>query len=92
MLSHTSTEWAPWYVLPADHKWFSRLCAAAVIAQTLIDDRSAVPSPGPGPPAGTEAGRKGTRGRGTTRDAPCPGRVLTRPRRDLAATLTRRHP
>ena len=32
MLSHTSTEWAPWYVLPADHKWFTRVCAAAVIA------------------------------------------------------------
>lgn len=28
MLSATSTEWAPWYVIPADHKWFARLCAA----------------------------------------------------------------
>ena len=37
MLSHTSTECATWYVLPADHKWFTRLCAAAVIAHTLID-------------------------------------------------------
>jgi PPK2 family polyphosphate:nucleotide phosphotransferase len=37
MLSHTSTEWAPWHVLPADHKWFTRICAAAVIAQALID-------------------------------------------------------
>jgi PPK2 family polyphosphate:nucleotide phosphotransferase len=36
MLSHTSTEWAPWHVLPADHKWFTRICAAAVIADTLI--------------------------------------------------------
>ena len=24
MLSHTSTEWAPWYVIPADRKWFAR--------------------------------------------------------------------
>ena len=24
MLSNTSTEWAPWYVIPADHKWFAR--------------------------------------------------------------------
>src|SRR5256885_9528986 len=31
MLSHTSTDPAPWYVLPADHKWFTRVCAAAVI-------------------------------------------------------------
>lgn len=25
MLSNTSTEWAPWYVIPADHKWYARL-------------------------------------------------------------------
>ncbi len=37
MLSATSTEWAPWYVIPADHKWFARLCAAAIIANTLIE-------------------------------------------------------
>jgi PPK2 family polyphosphate:nucleotide phosphotransferase len=47
MLSHTSTEWAPWYVLPADHKWFTRLCAAAVIAQTLIDIDPHYPAPDP---------------------------------------------
>ena len=37
MLSHTSTEWAPWYVIPADRKWFLRLATAAVIAEALID-------------------------------------------------------
>jgi PPK2 family polyphosphate:nucleotide phosphotransferase len=37
MLTRTSTDWAPWYVLPADHKWVTRICAAAVIAQTLIE-------------------------------------------------------
>ena len=47
MLSHTSTEWAPWYVLPADHKWFTRLCAAAVIAHTLIDIDPKYPAPDP---------------------------------------------
>jgi PPK2 family polyphosphate:nucleotide phosphotransferase len=31
MLNHTSTQWAPWYVIPADHKWFTRLAVAAVI-------------------------------------------------------------
>ena len=36
MLSATSTAHAPWYVIPADHKWFARLCAAAVLAHTLI--------------------------------------------------------
>jgi PPK2 family polyphosphate:nucleotide phosphotransferase len=35
MLSHTSTPWAPWYVVPADHKWFSRLATAAVLGRAL---------------------------------------------------------
>jgi PPK2 family polyphosphate:nucleotide phosphotransferase len=35
MLSHTSTEWAPWYVVPADHKWFTRLATAAVLVTAL---------------------------------------------------------
>jgi len=37
MLSHTSTKWAPWYVIPADHKWFARICASAILAHTLIE-------------------------------------------------------
>jgi len=36
VLSNTSTEWAPWYVIPADHKWFARIAAAAVIVAALI--------------------------------------------------------
>jgi polyphosphate kinase 2 (PPK2 family) len=45
MLTHTSTDWAPWYVLPADRKWLTRICAASVIAQTLteIDPHYPVP-------------------------------------------------
>jgi PPK2 family polyphosphate:nucleotide phosphotransferase len=34
-LNHTSTEWAPWYVIPADNKWFSRVAAAGLIVDTL---------------------------------------------------------
>jgi PPK2 family polyphosphate:nucleotide phosphotransferase len=45
MLSHTSTPWAPWYVIPADHKWFARVCAAAVIADTLTGIGSRYPEP-----------------------------------------------
>jgi PPK2 family polyphosphate:nucleotide phosphotransferase len=37
MLSHTSTEWAPWYVIPADRKWFARIAAGAAIAQALME-------------------------------------------------------
>jgi len=36
MLSATSTAHAPWYVVPADRKWFARVCAGAVLASTLI--------------------------------------------------------
>jgi PPK2 family polyphosphate:nucleotide phosphotransferase len=37
MLSNTSTEWAPWHVIPADHKWYARLAAGAVIGQALME-------------------------------------------------------
>jgi PPK2 family polyphosphate:nucleotide phosphotransferase len=47
MLSQTSTKWAPWYVVPADHKWFSRLATAAVLVTALsaIDPRYPAPDP-----------------------------------------------
>jgi PPK2 family polyphosphate:nucleotide phosphotransferase len=34
-IRNTSTEWAPWYVIPADRKWFTRLVVANIIVQTL---------------------------------------------------------
>ncbi|MEU1621359.1 polyphosphate kinase 2 family protein [Streptomyces sp. NPDC005722] len=37
MLSATSTKHAPWYVVPADRKWFARICAAAVLVHTLME-------------------------------------------------------
>jgi PPK2 family polyphosphate:nucleotide phosphotransferase len=36
MLSATSTEHAPWYVIPADRKWFMRVAAAGVIVDKLM--------------------------------------------------------
>ncbi len=36
VLSNTSTEYAPWYVIPADRKWFMRVAAAAVILDELV--------------------------------------------------------
>ena len=35
MLSATSTEAAPWYVIPADKKWFARACVADIITARL---------------------------------------------------------
>jgi PPK2 family polyphosphate:nucleotide phosphotransferase len=31
----TSTPWAPWYVVPSDHKWFRNLVVARIVAATL---------------------------------------------------------
>ena len=36
MLTHTSTSDAPWYVIPADHKWYARTCVSAILAHTLV--------------------------------------------------------
>ena len=35
VLNETSTENAPWYVIPADKKWYTRLAVSQVIAETL---------------------------------------------------------
>jgi len=35
LLTHTSTEFAPWYVVPADHKWFTRTAVADVVVARL---------------------------------------------------------
>lgn len=35
MITHTASKEAPWYVVPADHKWFTRLAVASVIVETL---------------------------------------------------------
>lgn len=35
MIRHTATPDAPWYVVPADHKWFTHIVVSSVIIQTL---------------------------------------------------------
>ncbi len=35
MIANTATEHAPWYVVPADNKWFTRLVVSAVLVETL---------------------------------------------------------
>jgi PPK2 family polyphosphate:nucleotide phosphotransferase len=44
MFNHTSTAWAPWYVVPADNKWFTRLAVGAVIYSTLRGLKLAYPT------------------------------------------------
>ncbi len=43
MLNATSTAHAPWYIIPADHKWFTRLAVTSVISSTLDSLRLAYP-------------------------------------------------
>jgi PPK2 family polyphosphate:nucleotide phosphotransferase len=35
MIAHTSTPSAPWYVVPADHKWYTRVVVAEAVADAL---------------------------------------------------------
>ena len=35
VLSKTSTEWAPWYVIPADRKWYRNLIISRILVETL---------------------------------------------------------
>jgi len=35
MIRHTASEHAPWYVVPADNKWFTRLVVAQAVVDTL---------------------------------------------------------
>jgi PPK2 family polyphosphate:nucleotide phosphotransferase len=34
-IRHTATPWAPWYVVPADNKWFTRLVVAAAVVDAI---------------------------------------------------------
>lgn len=35
LFNHTSSKWAPWYIIPADHKWFTRVAIADIIISRL---------------------------------------------------------
>jgi PPK2 family polyphosphate:nucleotide phosphotransferase len=42
-LTKTSTAWAPWYVIPANHKWFRDLAVSSILAEALADLKPAYP-------------------------------------------------
>jgi PPK2 family polyphosphate:nucleotide phosphotransferase len=44
MINHTSTKHAGWYIIPADHKWFTHLCVSDVIVETLRSLKLKYPS------------------------------------------------
>jgi PPK2 family polyphosphate:nucleotide phosphotransferase len=45
MLERTSTDWAPWYLIPADRKWFRNLAVAHILGETLEDLHPEYPTP-----------------------------------------------
>lgn len=36
MIKNTSTMWAPWYIVPADHKWSMRLIVSQIITESIL--------------------------------------------------------
>ena len=49
-LSKTSTHGAPWYVIPANQKWFRDLAVASILADTMADLKPAYPPAADLPP------------------------------------------
>jgi polyphosphate kinase 2 (PPK2 family) len=49
-LQHTSTAWAPWYVIPADHKWVTRALVGGIVTSAIrglrLRGRRSAPSSG----------------------------------------------
>jgi PPK2 family polyphosphate:nucleotide phosphotransferase len=44
-LSRCNTRWAPWYVVPANHKWYRNYAVARVVVETLRDLHMQYPEP-----------------------------------------------
>ena len=57
-IRNTATEYAPWYVVPADNKWFTRVVVAAAVIEALDSLRLAYPKVSEQKRAELEAARK----------------------------------
>jgi PPK2 family polyphosphate:nucleotide phosphotransferase len=57
-IRNTATEEAPWYVVPADHKWFTRLVVAAAVVEAVERLDLAFPRVGPEARRELEAARR----------------------------------
>ena len=45
MLGETSTDWAPWYVIPANRKWYRNLAVSRIIIDALEGLKMTFPEP-----------------------------------------------
>jgi PPK2 family polyphosphate:nucleotide phosphotransferase len=43
-IRHTATPFAPWYIVPADHKWFTRLVVASAVIEAIESVRPTFPA------------------------------------------------
>ncbi len=62
MIRNTATKHAPWYVVPADNKWFTRLVVATAVIETLASLGLEYPKVAPEVVKDLEAARKSLRG------------------------------
>jgi PPK2 family polyphosphate:nucleotide phosphotransferase len=58
MIRNTATEEAPWYVVPADNKWFTRLVVSCVLVDTLESLNLSYPKVDPAKQKELEAAKK----------------------------------
>ena len=57
-INKTATEQAPWYVVPADHKWYARLIVSRIVLDVLTDMDPHWPKPDKAEQAGFDALKK----------------------------------
>jgi polyphosphate kinase 2 (PPK2 family) len=65
MIANTATEHAPWYVVPADNKWFTRVVVSAAVVDTLEKLHLSYPSLDPDKEKRLQAARKYLSKKGT---------------------------
>jgi PPK2 family polyphosphate:nucleotide phosphotransferase len=58
MIRHTATEYAPWYVVPADNKWFTRLVVSQAVVEVLKGMKLRYPEVGGAEKAALQQARK----------------------------------
>jgi hypothetical protein len=58
MIAETSSKHAPWYVVPADNKWYTRLVVAAAIVDALAELKLRYPTVSAGQRKQLAAARK----------------------------------
>ena len=44
-LSETSSDYAPWYIIPSNHKWFRNLAISQIVADTMDSMQLKLPPP-----------------------------------------------